>query len=89
MVVIGIITISVFNLNGVRITKLFDAMTRSLLNVTKTSAVWIIGIIITVIADGNPNYQLESLTVLVNVIKAVGFVCIILGTLIYNQLLFK
>jgi hypothetical protein len=54
----GIITIAIFNLNGVRITKLFDALTRSLLNVTKTSVVWIIGLIITIAADGNTDYKL-------------------------------
>lgn len=54
---IGILTIAAYNLNGVRITKLFDALTRSLLNITKTSVIWLIGILITVIAN-NPDYKL-------------------------------
>jgi hypothetical protein len=89
LVVIGIATISLYNLNGVRITKLFDALTRSLLNITKTSVIWIVGIIVTVSVGDNPDYQLESKDVVVNVVKAVGFSFIILGTLIYNKLIFK
>ncbi len=56
--VFGIATISAFNLNGVRITKLFDALTRSLLNITKTGVIWAVGIIITVSVGDNPDYQL-------------------------------
>ncbi len=54
---VGILTIAAYNLNGVRITKLFDALTRSLLNITKTSVIWLVGILITVIAN-SPDYQL-------------------------------
>jgi len=57
-VVIGIVTISAYNLNGVRITKLFDALTRSLLNITKTAIIWIIGMIVTFSVGDNPDYQL-------------------------------
>lgn len=88
LVFIGILTISAYNLNGVRITKLFDAMTRSLLNITKTSIIWIVGIIITLSVD-DPNYQIESKDWVVNIIKAFGFCFIIIGTLIYNKLIFK
>ena len=51
-------TISAYNLNGVRITKLIDALTRSLLNITKTGIIWVVGIVITVIVGDNPDYQL-------------------------------
>ena len=88
LVILGIITISLFNFGGVSITKLFDALTRSLLNVTKTAFVWIIGIIITLLAT-SPEYKLESLNIFVNLIKVVGFSSIIMGTLIYNRLIFQ
>jgi hypothetical protein len=58
LVVVGIITISAYNLNGVRITKLFDALTRSLLNITKTGIIWVVGILITISVGDNPDYQL-------------------------------
>ena len=67
---------------------MFDALTRSLLNVTKTAAIWAIGIVITIFAT-TEEYKLESLSIVVNLIKAVGFTSIIFGTLIYNQLIFK
>ncbi len=86
MIILGLISIGIYNLNGLRITKMFDALTRSLLNVTKTSVIWVIGIIITVASD---NLKLESLNIGVNLVKAVGFAVIIVGTLIYNKLLFK
>lgn len=86
MIILGLISIGIYNLNGLRITKMFDALTRSLLNVTKTSVIWVIGIIITLSSD---SLKLESLNVWVNFVKAIGFAVIIVGTLIYNQLLFK
>lgn len=89
LVVIGIATISAYNLNGVRITKLFDALTRSLLNITKTAVIWLIGIIITISVGDNPDYQLESKDIVVNMVKGAGFLCIIVGTLIYNKLIFS
>lgn len=89
MVIAGLSLLAVYNLNGLRITKMFDALTRSLLNITKTSAVWVVGIIITIIANGNEDFKIESLNVGVNLVKAVGFSVIIVGTMIYNKLIFK
>lgn len=89
LVICGIFAIGVFNLNGLRITKMFDALTRSLLGITKTALVWIIGIIITLIAKNDKSYQIESLNPGANLVKALGFCIIILGTLIYNKLIFK
>lgn len=50
LVISGILGIAVFNFGGASVTKIYDALTRSLLNVTKTSVIWIIGIIITLFA---------------------------------------
>ena len=88
LVVVGIITISAYNLNGVRITKLIDALTRSLLNITKTGIIWAVGIIVTVSVGDNPDYQLESKDLTVNLVKAAGFSCIVFGTLVYNKFIF-
>ena len=89
LVVVGVITVSAYNLNGVRITKMIDALTRSLLNITKTSIIWIVGIVITFSVGDDPDYQLESKDLWVNLVKAAGFACIVVGTLIYNKLIFK
>lgn len=88
LVISGILTIAVYNFGGVSITKMFDALTRSLLNVTKTAAIWLVGIVITLLATSD-EYKLEELNVGVNLVKAVGFSFIILGTLIYNRLIFR
>jgi hypothetical protein len=79
----------VFNLYGVKITKLFDALTRSLLGVTKTSIVWVIGIVITWIGKDNKALHIESLNLGVNLMKGAGFCFIIVGTLAYNGLIWK
>ena len=47
LVISGIFVISIYNLNGLKITKYFDALARVLLNIIKTSVVWLVGIIIT------------------------------------------
>jgi len=60
LVVVGMITITAYKLNGVRITKLIDALTRALLNIIKTGIVWAVGIVITFSVGDNPDYQLES-----------------------------
>ncbi len=85
----GLMALGVYNLQGLRITKMFDALTRSLLGITRTSLVWVIGIIITEIAVNNPSLHIESLNVYANLVKAVGFCIIITGTLTYNKLIFK
>ena len=57
MIISGIIFIGAYNFCGVSITKIYDALTRSLLNITKTSLIWIIGIAITIIAN-SPDYNI-------------------------------
>ena len=88
LVISGILTIAVYNFGGVSITKMFDALTRSLLNVTKTAAICVVEIVITRFAT-TTEYELEDLNIWVNLVKAVGFTCIIFGTLIYNRLIFR
>lgn len=88
LVVSGILSCTVSNASGMAITKYFDGLTRCLMSMSKTALVWIIGIIVTVSVGENPSYQLESKDVGINFIKAGGFMFIILGTLIYNKLIF-
>ncbi len=45
--VFGVCLIGLFILNGIKITKMFDALTKSIINISKTTLVWIIGIILT------------------------------------------
>lgn len=87
--VLGLTSLAVYNFNGLKITKMFDALTRSLLNITKTSVIWIVGIVITLSAGDNKDFKIESLNIGVNLVKVCGFAVIIVGTLIYNKLIFK
>lgn len=89
MIICGLSCLAIYNLNGLKITKMFDALTRSLLNITKTSVIWLFGVIITLCANGNPDFKIESLNIGVSLVKAVGFGVIIFGTLIYNKLVFR
>ena len=50
LLIFGILSIAIFNFGGVSVTKIYDALTRSLLNVTKTAAIWAIGILVTIFA---------------------------------------
>lgn len=86
LVVFGIMALFVSNASGTAIIKYFDALSRSLANMSKTVGVWIIGLIVTFSVE-DPAYQLESKDALVNILKTIGFVFIIFGTLIYNKLI--
>lgn len=87
LVVIAILTVSASNTSGVAITKYYDGLTRCLVVMSKTAGVWIIGLIVSFSVGDNPDYQLESKSLAVNLVKAGGFLCIILGTLVYNKLI--
>lgn len=88
LVVSGILSMSVYDFSGVTITKMFDALTRSLLSLAKTAGIWAIGIVVTIFAT-TPEYELEDLNLWVILVKGIGLSCIILGTLIYNRLVFR
>jgi len=49
-IVLSIFASSLFNASGVAITKYINALARSISDITRTSLVWVLGIIITVTA---------------------------------------
>lgn len=49
LTLLGIFLDGLFVLNGIKITKMFDALTKSIINITKTTIVWAIGITVTLI----------------------------------------
>ena len=71
------------------VTKLYDALTRSLLNIIRTAIIWFIGIVVTLSVDKSSIYQLESTNLVVNIVKGIGFGLMVIGALIYNELIFK
>jgi len=77
-----------FNVTGVTVTKYINALARSIADATRTVAVWIIGIIITVTAGVNrPNYRWEMTSAGAILMQLAGFVVLIFGNLIYNRII--
>jgi hypothetical protein len=63
-VILGIFSISTFNICGVTVTKYINALARSIADVTRTVIVWAVGIIITVTAGSTrPNFKWELVKV--------------------------
>lgn len=77
-----------FNVTGVTVTKYINALARSIADATRTIAVWIIGIIITVTAGTDkPNYRWEMTSAGAILMQLAGFVVLIFGNLIYNRII--
>jgi hypothetical protein len=50
------ISIAVYNIFGVKVTQNINALARSVADVTITSLIWLIGIMMTILSD-QPNYK--------------------------------
>lgn len=58
LIIAGTFSCLLSNASGMAITKYFDALTRCLINISKTAGVWIIGLIVTFSVGEDPYYQL-------------------------------
>ena len=86
MVPLEILAVGLFRTNGLAVTKYVNALARSLLNMTKTVVIWGIGIIVTVTAgESNKMYQWEKINAWGIVVQSVGFVFLVVATLLYNE----
>lgn len=86
--ILGIFSIATFNITGVTVTKYINALARSIGDVTRTILVWGIGIIITVTAGATyPNYKWELLNGGAIALELLGFVILVSGNLVYNQII--
>ena len=85
--ILGVFSIATFNITGVTVTKNINAVARSLADVARTILVWSVGIIITVSAGStHPNYEWELINGGAIVLELFGFVIVVLGNLIYNEI---
>lgn len=85
--ILGVFSIATFNVTGVTVTKYINALARSIGDVTRTILIWIVGIIVTVTAGAtHPNYKWELTDPVAIVIQLIGFVILIGGNLVYNQM---
>lgn len=74
---------------AVTVSKNISPVSRSLADVCRTVFIWLFGIIMTLtIGQTNDIYsKMEDTRVVVNILKAIGFIVLILGTLLYHDLI--
>ncbi|KAL4456533.1 hypothetical protein ABPG74_000640 [Tetrahymena malaccensis] len=82
---IVLITIGFYAYSAVSVTKNLSAMVRSLIDVSRCLVVWIVGIVISIFSE----QQWESFNPFGIILQTVGFLFIVVGSLIYNQIIFK
>ena len=81
-----VVSIAFFNVVGLTITKHINALARAILNMTKTSLVWVVGIVVTVtVGKNNRDYVWELVNWEAMTMEGVGFLFLILSTLVYNE----
>ncbi|CAD8148425.1 unnamed protein product [Paramecium pentaurelia] len=82
-VVMGIFSIALFNIFGVNVTKYVSALTRTVVDTIRTILIWGIGLIVT----ATTSRVWENTSKWANLIELVGFVFLVLGNLIYKEML--
>jgi len=87
MVILGIFTIAAFNVFGVTVTKKVSSLARSVVDVSRTLIVWFIGLMFywTGIKDGDNGWENPDPVAIV--VELVGFVILVCGNLIYNEII--
>ncbi len=85
---LGVFSITIYNISGVTVTKYINALARSICDVTRTILIWAVGIIVTLTAGSvYPNYKWEIVDGLSIGLQLIGFVILIIGNLIYNNII--
>jgi hypothetical protein len=85
---VAMVSIAVYNIFGVIVTKNINALTRSIADVTITSLIWGFGILMTVFSD-RPNYKWELVSIWAVLFELIGFCLLVFGNLVNNQIVFK
>ena len=84
--ILGGITICLFNICGINVTKRVNSLARAVVDASRTIIIWSVGIIFTKNIE-NPNYHWENLRGGAIFIEIVGFIFLVLGNLTYNELI--
>jgi len=85
-VLLGIFTIAAFNVFGVTVTKKVSSLARSVVDVTRTLLVWIIGLIFSWTSlKGRENWENSAWGAIG--VEFVGFIILVGGNLIYNEII--
>ena len=88
LVLSSLLSTMLFNVAGVTITKHINALARAIADVSKTILVWIASIVVTVEWGSTyPNYSWELLDPTLILLQLVGFIFLILGNVVYNEII--
>lgn len=87
MVIVKLFVVARYNYDTSTVVAKSSAMVLVIITIFSNGLTWLVGIVITLIADGNDEFEIEKLDPVVNAVKSVGFLITTLGLLIYNQLI--
>lgn len=84
-----IISIAISVPIAVTVSKLISPVSRSLADVCRTVFIWLFGVVVTLtLGPDHKEYEaMEDTRVVVNVLKGIGFLVLITGTLMYHDLI--
>jgi len=87
-IILGIFTISAFNICGVNVTKHISSLARSIVDVSRTLVVWMGSILVTeTYGVNNGNFSWENIAVGPMLLEGLGFIVLVCGNLIYNKII--
>lgn len=81
--ILGIFSISLYNIFGVNVTKHASSLTRSVVDTIRTIFIWAIGLIVT----ATTSRVWENTSYMANLIELIGFAILVLGNIIYKEIL--
>lgn len=88
-VLILIVSMATYNSVGVTIAKYMNSLTRAICDVSRTVIIWMVGIVVTATLESdNKSFRWESLNEWQIVGESVGFIILILGNLIYYEVIY-
>lgn len=85
-IIFGILTIAIYNICGVSITKYVSALARSVIDAVRTVVIWAFGIILTA-TNSSDQWHWENLRYQAIIIELFGFILLVTGNLVYNELI--
>jgi len=87
LIILGIVTIAVFNIAGVNVTKQISSLARSIIDVSRTLLVWLAALIVSFNVPVESNFHWENTKFSAISLELVGFLILVVGNLIYNEII--
>lgn len=84
LIILGVLSICMFNLFGISITKNISALSRAVVDACRTCAVWAFGLAVTISYPGNPFWHWENTNWKAILVEFCGFCILFSGSAIYN-----